>query len=74
MPITGDISQNISLWHNDWEEFILSKSLTLKVGDGSVQFHDKMMNLIINLDEIKLSVDCSNGGWKWHCPQQMERP
>jgi hypothetical protein len=52
--------QNLELWFDSWETFVVEYGFATINTDGSLHFPDEMKARIINIDETFLSLDGSN--------------
>ncbi len=53
-------NQNLDLWFDSWETFVVEYGFATINEDGSLNFPEKMKARIINMDETCLSLDGSN--------------
>ncbi len=53
--------QNLDLWFNSWEAFVVEYGFATINQNGQLLFDKKMKMRVLNLDETNLSLDGSNG-------------
>jgi hypothetical protein len=52
--------QNLDLWFNSWEAFVVEYGFTTINQNGQLHFDEKMKMRVLNLDETNMSLDGSN--------------
>jgi len=53
--------QNLELWHDSWDDFLVEYGFAVLGATGTVIVKDELKGRIINIDETCLSLDGSNG-------------
>jgi hypothetical protein len=53
--------QNLELWHDSWDDFLVQYGFTTVDATGTVTVKEELKGRIINMDETCLSLDGSNG-------------